>query len=113
MDRLAPYLDWLVEHRFAAVFVASLIDATGLPFPGRIVLLVLGMLVNATGEFFLLVLASTAGSVLGDHVGSAASARTESIPGACRSRTRHTSRGGDSRRKSTETRTPRAAARRT
>lgn len=68
MDRLAPYLDWLVEHRFAAVFVASLIDATGLPFPGRIVLLVLGTLVNATGEFFLLVLASTVGSVLGDHV---------------------------------------------
>jgi hypothetical protein len=37
-DAMEALLDWLSEHRLPLVFVASLIDATGLPFPGRLVL---------------------------------------------------------------------------
>jgi membrane protein DedA with SNARE-associated domain len=38
MDVLRPLLDALVSHAYLVVFVGALIDATGLPFPGRLLL---------------------------------------------------------------------------
>jgi membrane protein DedA with SNARE-associated domain len=68
MDILDPYIDWLIQYRYAVVFVASIIDATGLPFPGRIILVVAGTLVAVPRELVLLVVLGALGSVIGDHV---------------------------------------------
>jgi len=66
VDAVQPYLDFFADHRFAVVFVASLIDATGLPFPGRLFLVLAGAL--AVGDDIgLLILLSAVGSVIGDH----------------------------------------------
>jgi membrane protein DedA with SNARE-associated domain len=67
MDSLEPYIAWLIEHRFAVVFLASLIDATGLPFPGRIVLIVAGTLAAVSQDLALMIVLATVGSVIGDH----------------------------------------------
>ncbi|HUG37194.1 MAG TPA: VTT domain-containing protein [Candidatus Limnocylindrales bacterium] len=66
MEAVQPYLDWFADHRFAVVFVASLIDATGLPFPGRLLLVLAGALA-AGDDLGLLILLSAGGSVIGDH----------------------------------------------
>jgi membrane protein DedA with SNARE-associated domain len=67
MDVLHWILSWLGEHRFAVVFVSSLIDATGLPFPGRVVLLLAGTITSEWAEVWPLIALSTLGSVIGDH----------------------------------------------
>ena len=38
MDMLRPLIDAFVTHAYLVVFVGALIDATGLPFPGRLLL---------------------------------------------------------------------------
>jgi membrane protein DedA with SNARE-associated domain len=38
MDVLRPLLDALASHAYLVVFVCALIDATGVPFPGRLLL---------------------------------------------------------------------------
>jgi membrane protein DedA with SNARE-associated domain len=68
MDSVQPFLGWLREHLFAVVFVASLVDATGLPFPGRAILVVAGLSVTARHDVVLLIVTSLLGSLLGDHV---------------------------------------------
>jgi membrane protein DedA with SNARE-associated domain len=68
VERVQPYLDWLIDHRFAVVFFASVIDSVGLPFPGRVLLVVAGTFTAAFGELALLIGLATVGSVLGDHV---------------------------------------------
>ena len=67
MESVQPFLGWLREHLFAVVFVASLVDATGLPFPGRAMLVVAGLSATARHEVVLLIMASVLGSLLGDH----------------------------------------------
>jgi membrane protein DedA with SNARE-associated domain len=67
MDRIAPYLDWMIDHRFAVVFFASVIDATGLPFPGRIILVMAGTLADVPEDLALMVVLATVGLVIGDH----------------------------------------------
>jgi len=42
MDAARPFLGWLHEHLLPVVFLTSLIDATGLPFPGRAILVAAG-----------------------------------------------------------------------
>jgi len=42
MDVLRPLFDAFVAHTYLVVFVGALIDATGLPFPGRILLVAAG-----------------------------------------------------------------------
>jgi membrane protein DedA with SNARE-associated domain len=60
---------WLVEHTYAVVFVSSLIDATAIPFPGRIVLAAAGAFAAAGKTNALVVIAlGTAGVVITDHV---------------------------------------------
>jgi membrane protein DedA with SNARE-associated domain len=68
MDSVQPFLGWLREHLFAVVFVASLVDATGLPFPGRAVLVVAGLSATTTHDVARLIVTSALGSLLGDHV---------------------------------------------
>jgi membrane protein DedA with SNARE-associated domain len=38
MEILRPLFDWLVDHTYLVVFIGTVIDATGLPFPGRLLL---------------------------------------------------------------------------
>jgi membrane protein DedA with SNARE-associated domain len=60
---------WLVEHTYAVVFLSSLIDATAIPFPGRIVLAAAGAFAAAGETNAVLVIAlGTAGVVITDHV---------------------------------------------
>jgi membrane protein DedA with SNARE-associated domain len=60
---------WLVEHTYAVVFVSTLVDATAIPFPGRIVLAAAGAFAAAGDVSALLVIAlGTAGIVLTDHL---------------------------------------------
>ena len=68
MESVQPFLGWLREHLFAVVFVASLVDATGLPFPGRAMLVVAGLSATARHDVVLLIMTSVLGSLLGDHV---------------------------------------------
>ena len=60
---------WLVEHTYAVVFLSSLIDATAIPFPGRIVLAAAGGFAAAGETNAVMVIAlGTAGVVIADHV---------------------------------------------
>jgi len=68
MESVQPFLGWLREHLFAVVFVASLVDATGLPFPGRAMLVVAGLSATTSQDVVLLIMVSVLGSLLGDHV---------------------------------------------
>jgi membrane protein DedA with SNARE-associated domain len=69
MDVLRPYFGWLVEHTYVVVFVCTVIDATGLPFPGRVVLAAAGAFA-AAGEVHLSVVIAVGalGAMLTDHV---------------------------------------------
>ena len=60
---------WLFEHTYAVVFVATLVDATAIPFPGRIILAAAGALA-ATGDasLTLLIAMGAAGVVITDHL---------------------------------------------
>lgn len=59
MDALRPLFDWLVDHTYLVVFAGTLIDATGLPFPGRLLLAGAGALA-ATGHASVLVVIALA-----------------------------------------------------
>ncbi len=60
---------WLVEHTYAVVFLSALIDATAIPFPGRLVLAAAGAFAAAGEVNAVLVIAlGTAGVVITDHV---------------------------------------------
>ncbi len=68
----APLDGWLREHLYAVVLLGALVDATGIPFPGRIMLITVGSLsrpaesdgASAAG----LIALATIGTVVGDHV---------------------------------------------
>jgi membrane protein DedA with SNARE-associated domain len=59
----------LAHHAYLLVFVGTLIDATGTPFPGRLMLITVGGLA-ATGDLSVvaLIALAIAGAVLGDHL---------------------------------------------
>jgi membrane protein DedA with SNARE-associated domain len=63
-DAIEPYL---VRHLYAAVFVVAVIDATGLPFPGRLLLVAAGALARDAAEVTAVILAAAGGAMLGDH----------------------------------------------
>ena len=42
MDASLPFLAFLAGHVYLVIFVANTIDAAGIPFPGRIVLILAG-----------------------------------------------------------------------
>jgi membrane protein DedA with SNARE-associated domain len=72
MEVLAPYLDFLSVHVVTVVLVSSLIEAAGVPFPGRLILIVAATLVADVRELINVGAAATVGCVIGDHVPYAA-----------------------------------------
>ena len=75
MEWIEAHFDFLVEHLFAVVFAAFLIEAAGLPFPTRLLLLVAATLAEPR-QLGGLVVATTAGALIGDHVPYVAGALT-------------------------------------
>ena len=69
---LANFDGWLVDHAYVVVLVGALVDAVGVPFPGRIMLMTVGSLsVSTTGpdrHLALVIVLATLGTVIGDHV---------------------------------------------
>lgn len=76
MDFIQSHLDFLLRHLLSVVFVAFLIEAAGLPFPSRILLLIAATLADQPRQLVGLVAVSTAGSLIGDHVPYLAGALT-------------------------------------
>lgn len=69
MDVLRPLFDWLIDHTYLVVFVGTIIDATGLPFPGRLLLAAAGAMAAGGRANVLLVIALGAlGAMLVDQV---------------------------------------------
>jgi membrane protein DedA with SNARE-associated domain len=62
-------LGWLAAHTYAVVFVGTLIDASGVPFPGRLLLIAAGAVAATDGRSLvgLIVLGAVAAMVM-DHV---------------------------------------------
>ena len=68
MGVIETLLAWLAAHTYEVVFVGALIDATGLPFPGRLVLAAAGALSEAHGLSVAAVIAlGAAGAMITDH----------------------------------------------
>ena len=76
MELIQSHLDFLLRHVLTVVFVAFLIEAAGLPFPSRILLLIAGTFAIDAREVAALVAVGTAGSLIGDHVPYLAGAMT-------------------------------------
>jgi membrane protein DedA with SNARE-associated domain len=68
MDPLQWLFAVLAEHLVAVVFFAFAIEAAGVPFPSRIVLVVAATSRTDVPGLVELALAASAGAVLGDHV---------------------------------------------
>jgi len=68
MESIEPLLIWLQLHLFAVVLISSFVDATGVPFPGRAVLIAAGVAASAADDVILLITTSALGALLGDHV---------------------------------------------
>jgi membrane protein DedA with SNARE-associated domain len=65
---LEPYLDFLADHPFSVVFFSSLVEAAGVPFPSRVILVLTPAFLATESDLVRLILVATAGAVLGDHV---------------------------------------------
>ncbi|MGH7277764.1 MAG: DedA family protein [Candidatus Rokuibacteriota bacterium] len=69
MEAAQPFLAWLVAHTYVVVFCAMVIDATGIPFPGRILLVAAGSFAAEGAVDVMAVIALGAlGAMVGDHV---------------------------------------------
>lgn len=60
MEFLRPALDWLIAHTYLVVFLGTMFDATGLPFPGRVLLVAAGAVAAAGHANVLMVVAAGA-----------------------------------------------------
>ena len=76
MDWVQPHLDFLLEHVLSIVFVTFLIEAAGIPFPSRIILLVAATFTTDPRLLAGMVAVSAGGALLGDHVPYLAGALT-------------------------------------
>jgi membrane protein DedA with SNARE-associated domain len=68
METLRPYLELFAQHLYLLVFLSSLIDATGIPFPGRIILVLAGTVAAGDRALAAVILCGASGAVLGDHL---------------------------------------------
>jgi membrane protein DedA with SNARE-associated domain len=75
MEAAERFVVFLIPHLYLTVFIVSVIDATGLPFPGRMILVLAGAFVSTSQEMALAIVAGTVGLVIGDHVLYLAGAR--------------------------------------
>jgi membrane protein DedA with SNARE-associated domain len=68
----SPIVEWLREHLYAVVFLGAVVDAVGIPFPGRLMLITAGSFSRLgpapDASVWLLILLATVGTVVGDHV---------------------------------------------
>ena len=76
MEFIESHLEFLFGHLLTVVFVAFLVEASGLPFPSRILLLIATTVATDLRQVFALVLVASAGSLIGDHVPYLAGALT-------------------------------------
>jgi membrane-associated protein len=76
VDFIQSHLDFLVRHLLSVVFVAFLVEAAGVPFPSRLLLLVAATLADQPKQLVGLIIAGTVGSLIGDHVPYLAGALT-------------------------------------
>lgn len=76
MDWVQSHLDFLLDHVLTIVFCAFLIEAAGIPFPSRIILLVAATLTTEPRVLASLVAVSAGGALIGDHVPYVAGALT-------------------------------------
>jgi membrane protein DedA with SNARE-associated domain len=68
MDALRPLFDWLADHTYLVVFLGTVIDASGLPFPGRLLLAAAGAMAAVGHANVLIVIALGAlGAMLVDQ----------------------------------------------
>jgi membrane protein DedA with SNARE-associated domain len=69
---LALVESWLREHLFAVVFLGAIVDAIGIPFPGRIMLITAGSMTDQAHDHgtgtVLVIAVAVVGTVAGDHV---------------------------------------------
>jgi membrane protein DedA with SNARE-associated domain len=65
---LQPYLDFLAERPYSIVFVSSFVEAAGLPFPSRVILVLTPAFLATHGDLARLILVATTAALLGDHV---------------------------------------------
>ncbi|MGH7268116.1 MAG: DedA family protein [Candidatus Rokuibacteriota bacterium] len=63
-ESVEPYL---VRHLHAVVFLVTAIDSTGLPFPGRLLLVAAGAVARGGVEVATVILVAAGGAMLGDH----------------------------------------------
>jgi membrane protein DedA with SNARE-associated domain len=63
-----PHLDFLASHPHAVVFWSSLIEAAGIPFPSRVILILTPAFLASERDLVGLVVVATVGAILGDHV---------------------------------------------
>ena len=68
MGSVDSYLQLLADHPFAVVFCSSLIEAIGIPFPSRVILILTPAFLITRQDFAGVVLAAVIGALLGDHV---------------------------------------------
>ena len=68
MDLLQVHLSFLANHPFSVVFWSSLIEALGIPFPGRVILILTPAFLATERDAVRLIIVATMGAVLGDHV---------------------------------------------
>jgi membrane protein DedA with SNARE-associated domain len=76
MDFLDAHFDFLLEHLLAIVFGAFLIEAAGIPFPSRLILLIAATVTTEPHVLASLVAVTAAGALIGDHVPYVAGALT-------------------------------------
>jgi len=76
VEFIDAHLEFLLRHLLTVVFAGFLIEAAGVPFPSRILLLIAATLAVDTSQLVGLVVASTVGSLIGDHVPYLAGALT-------------------------------------
>jgi membrane protein DedA with SNARE-associated domain len=69
---LALVESWLREHLFAVVFLGAIVDAIGIPFPGRLMLITAGSMTDQARDHgtgtVLVIAVAVVGTVAGDHV---------------------------------------------
>ena len=69
MELLRPLFDWLVDHTYLVVFIGTVIDATGLPFPGRLLLAAAGaMAAGGRANVLLVITLGALGAMLVDQI---------------------------------------------
>ena len=65
---LQPYLAFLAAHPFSVVFWSALVEAAGVPFPSRMILVLTPAFLTTETDLVRLIIVGTVGAVLGDHV---------------------------------------------